>query len=425
MVAAIEEERIKRIKHWSGFPADSIKFCLDECGIGIQDVECIAISKDPSVNVYKKITHSLRNMVGFKTLVNRLSNTKKVSSIRKELSKSLGVKESKIGAQIFNVEHHRSHMASAFFASPFDESAILSIDGFGDFTSTMIGFGSGNKFKVLDNVIYPHSLGIFYTAFTQYLGFNNYGDEYKVMGLAPYGNATLVKKVRDVIVLNDNGLFEINERYFRHPKEGVHMSWENGEPVIESIFSQYMVEKFGLPRSQSDELTQYHKDLAASIQKVTEEVIFHLLKHLQLRTKSKNICIAGGVAQNSVANGKILLNTEFEDLYIPPAGHDAGTAVGAALWVYNQIQDNERIEPMWHSSFGSFFNDEAIEAYLKSQNIQYATFSDEELDNKVVDCLINGGVVGWFQGRAEFGPRALGHRSILADPTRDLSLIHI
>ena len=419
LIAATEEERIRRIKHWAGFPSESVKFCLDECGIDITEVDHITISRDPSANVYKKITHSLKNLVSFKTLKDRLANTKKVSSVKGELAKALGIEESKIKAEVHNVEHHRSHMASAFFASPFEESAILSIDGFGDFTSTMIGTGKGNKIEVLDQVIYPHSVGVFYTAFTQYLGFENYGDEYKVMGLSPYGNPTMTDKVKDVLIFKDNGLFEINTKYFKHPKEGVQMSWEDGDPFIENIYSEYMEEKFGKARVKGDELTQYHKDLAASIQRVTEELIFHILNHLQKHTGVKNICIAGGVAQNSVANGKILENTTFDNLYIPPAGHDAGTAIGSALWLYNQLLDKPRIAPMMHSYFGAKFSDEEVEAYLKSENIAYSKLSDEALNEKVTDCLINAGVVGWFQGRAEFGPRALGHRSIICDPTRD------
>ena len=419
LIAATEEERIRRIKHWAGFPSESIKFCLDECGISIEDIDHITISRDPSANIYNKVTHSLKNLVSFKALKDRLANTKKVSSLKSELASIFDIAENDIKAEIHNVEHHRSHMASAFFASPYGESAILSIDGFGDFTSTMIGVGKGTNIEVLDSVIYPHSVGVFYTAFTQYLGFENYGDEYKVMGLSPYGNATMTDKIKDVLIFKDDGLFEINKKYFTHPKDGVTMSWEDGDPFIENIFSPYMEEVFGKARVKGEELTQYHKDLAASIQRVTEELIFHILNHLQKRTGLKNICIAGGVAQNSVANGKILDNTTFENLYIPPAGHDAGTAIGSALWLYNKLQGNDRIEPMWHSYFGAKFSDEEVEEYLNSQGIKYTKYNDEELNEVVTEQLIDAGVIGWFQGRAEFGPRALGHRSIICDPTRD------
>ncbi|MFZ2449490.1 MAG: carbamoyltransferase C-terminal domain-containing protein [Methylovulum miyakonense] len=418
LISATEEERFRRIKHWAGFPSESIKFCLKDAGIDIDQVDYITISRDPSANIYNKITHSVKNLISFNTLKDRLLNSRKVASIKEELANSLGLDIASITAEVKNIEHHRSHMASAFFASPFESSAILSIDGFGDFTSTMIGIGQGNKIEVLDSVIYPHSIGIFYTAFTQYLGFDNYGDEYKVMGLAPYGTPSMIDKLRDIVIFKDNGLFEINTEYFKHAKEGVQMSWENGDPHIDAIYSDYLVEQFGTPRKKSEELTQYHKDLAASVQKITEELIFHILNHLQKRTGLKNICIAGGVAQNSVANGKVLEYTTFKNLYVPPAGHDAGTAIGSALWLYNSILEKPRIEPMMDSFFGSKFSDTEIEEFLDSKKIDYIKYSDDELFDKVTDRLINAGVVGWFQGRAEFGPRALGNRSILADPTR-------
>lgn len=419
LVAAIEEERIRRIKHWAGFPSESIRFCLNECGISITEVDHITISRNPTVNLVHKMIHVLKNSVRFKTLKDRLINRSKVSSIQQTLASSFGVSPQHIKAKIHYIEHHKSHMASAFFASPFEESAILSIDGFGDFSSTMIGIGRGTKIEVLDKVLYPHSVGVFYTAFTQYLGFDKYGDEYKIMGLSPYGKPTLVDKLRDVLLFKDNGLFEINKKYFKHPKDGVRMSWEKGEPDIDNLYSDYLVEKFGKPRAKGEELTEYHKNLAASIQKITEELIFHILNHLQKRTGLTNICIAGGVAQNSVANGKVLENTSFKAMYVPPAGHDAGTAIGSALWLYNHELNYNRIAPMMTSYFGSKFSDAEIEEYLIKEGISYSKLDDEALFDKVSDCLINAGVIGWFQGRAEFGPRALGHRSILADPTRD------
>ena len=421
LIAAIEEERIKRVKHWAGFPSESIKFCLNEANIGINEVDYITISRNPSANLYKKITHNIKNLVSFKALKDRLANTKKIASIKEELSKVFDIDENSIKAEVVNVEHHRAHMASAFFASPYKEAAILSIDGFGDFTSTMIGVGRDNKIEVFDSVIYPHSLGIFYTTFTQFLGFNKYGDEYKVMGLSPYGkeDKEIMEKLEDVIILKDNGLFKINEKYFRHPKEGVSMSWEDGDPHIEPLYSDYLIKIFGKPRQKDEELTEYHKNLAWGVQKITEKTIFHILNHLQKRTGLKNVCIAGGVAQNSVANGKITDYTPFESVYIPPAGHDAGTAIGSALWLYNQIKNRPRTSPQKHSYFGAKFSDEEIEEFCKENSIPYQKYSEEELFDKVTDCLIEGGVVGWFQGRAEFGPRALGHRSILADPRRD------
>jgi carbamoyltransferase len=302
--------------------------------------------------------------------------------------------------------------------SPFEEAALLSIDGFGDFTSTMRAVGRGNHIEVLDSVSYPHSLGVFYTAFTQYLGFPHYGDEYKVMGLAPYGRPSFAEQVREVIFLKNNGLFELNPRYFRHFREGVNMNWEGGAPHIGPVFSDKFVKKFGPARQTDEPLNDHHRDLAASIQKVCEEVIFHLANDLQRRTGLKNLCIAGGVAQNSVANGKLVQHTGFERLFVPPAGHDAGTSVGAGLYFYHQILGKPRL-PFRHQAYtGAQFSNEQIEAFLRSKNMAFERLGDAQLFDAVTDCLLDAGVVGWFQGRAEFGPRALGNRSILADPRR-------
>jgi len=418
VIAASEEERFRRIKHWAGFPSEAIKFCLGEANIDITQVDYITISRDPSANIHKKILHAAKNLVSVKALKDRLSNTKKVGGVKAELSKVFNIPEDKIKGEVKNIEHHRSHLASAFFASPFDEAAILSIDGFGDFTSTMIATGKGNKIEVLDTVIYPHSAGIFYTSLTQYLGFPHYGDEYKVMGLAPYGEPKYVDELKKIILFKDNGLFELNTNYFKHAKEGVAMSWENGDPHIDSIFSEELENLLGPARKSGEELTQKHKDIATSVQRVTEELIFHILNHLQKRTGLKNICIAGGVAQNSVANGKILEKTTFEHIYIPSAGHDAGTALGSALWLYNHILENDRLPAIYNAYTGAKSSNEQVEACLKADNIEYTKYNDEELLEVVSDALVDGKVIGWFQGRAEFGPRALGHRSIIVDPRR-------
>lgn len=418
VIVALEEERIRRVKHWAGFPIEAIKYCLQDAGITIKDIDYITISRDPSANVLKKIKHTIKNTTSVRAIIDRYSNSKKVKSVKGLLAEAFSVEEKEIKAVIHNIEHHRSHLASAFFASPFEKAALLSIDGFGDFTSTMTAIGNGNQMEILDAVHFPHSAGIFYTSFTQYLGFPHYGDEYKIMGLAPYGKPIYVDKLRDVIEFTGDGLFKLNLHYFKHHKDGVKMSWEGGEPDIESIFSPYMVEKFGPARKRDEELTQYHKDLAASIQRITEELIFHILNHLHKKCNTDNLCIAGGVAQNSVANGKILQNTPFKNVYIPPAGHDAGTSIGSALYLYNQILKNKRVEPTYSGSMGSRFTDQEIESYLKTTAVNFKKYSDSELFDKVSDCVIDGGVVGWFQGRAEFGPRALGHRSIIADPRR-------
>lgn len=420
MIAATEEERFRRVKHWAGFPSMAVEFCLREAGISLKELDHIAIGRDPKAKLDKKILFLLRNPGGgWNAVLDRIKNAKKVSSLEEEFHKiDPSVTKELIKAKITQVEHHRSHLASAFFASPFKEAALLSIDGSGDFTTTMIGTGKDNKIEIIDSVDFPHSVGIFYTAFTQLLGFPHYGDEYKVMGLAPYGEPKYVSQLKEVLEFTDNGLFKLNLKFFRSAKSGIISYGEDHMPRVAPLYTALMEQKFGKARTQDEALTQYHKDLAASVQRITEELVFHILTHLQKRTGLQNICVAGGVAQNSVANGKITRNTPFKNVYIPSAGHDAGISMGAALYVYNQVLNQPRSNPVWSAYTGSRFTNDDIETYLKSENINYTKYSDEELYDRVSDRLINAGVVGWFNGRAEFGPRALGARSIIADPRR-------
>ncbi|MES2417947.1 MAG: carbamoyltransferase C-terminal domain-containing protein [Bacteroidota bacterium] len=418
LIAATEEERFRRIKHWAGFPSQAIDFCLKEAGISIQEVDYIAISRDPKANFKKKVFTAIQNKLSIGNMIDRFKNLKKAASIEDEFTQHFKLEKGSLKAQVINVEHHRSHLASAFFASPFEKSALISIDGFGDFTSTMTGIGNKNQIEVMESVSYPHSIGVFYTTFTQWLGFPHYGDEYKVMGLAPYGKAKYTDRLRKVLLFKDNGFFELDLSYFNHPKKGVNMVWEGGIPAMDSLYTEKLITEFGAVRKADEKLNDYHFDMAASVQQITEELIFHILNALHQKTGLDSVCIAGGVAQNSVANGKILQNTPFKKLYIPPAGHDAGTAIGAALWVYNQLLKQPRTKPMLHGYFGSKFTNEEIETLLKAKNITYRKLTDTDLYDEVTNCLIGGGVVGWFQGRAEFGPRALGHRSIIADPRR-------
>lgn len=420
MIAATEEERFRRVKHWAGFPSMAVEFCLREAGITLNDLHHIAIGRDPYAKMHKKLLYLARNPGGgWSTILDRLKNSRKVASLEEEFAAmDHRVNKSTIKSKIHQVEHHRSHLASAFFASPFEAAALLSIDGSGDFTTTMIGIGRGNQIEVLDSIDFPHSVGIFYTAFTQLLGFPHYGDEYKVMGLAPYGEPKYVDQLKDVLIFGNDGLFSLNLKYFRSAIKGVISYGDDHVPVVAPLYSAHMVKKFGAARKKEEALSQYHKDMAASVQRVTEELIFHILNHLQKRTGLKNVCIAGGVAQNSVANGKVTRNTTFSNVYIPSAGHDAGISMGAALYVYNHVLQQPRSAPIWSAYTGSRFSNENIEEYLQSRNIVYNRYSDEELYDRVADQLIDAGVVGWFNGRAEFGPRALGARSILADPRR-------
>jgi carbamoyltransferase len=420
MIAATEEERFRRQKHWAGFPSMAVQFCLKEAGISLAQVDYIAIGRDPSAKMNKKLLFLLKNPGGgWNAVLDRVKNARKVASLEEEfVLLDNTIDKATIKSKIFQVEHHRSHLASAFFASPFEESALLSIDGSGDFTTTMTGIGKGNQIEVLDSIDFPHSAGLFYTAFTQLLGFPHYGDEYKVMGLAPYGEPKYVDKLKDVLNFESNGLFTLDLKYFRSAKSGIISYGDDHVPVVAPLYSASLTEKFGAVRKKDEPLTQYHKDMAASVQRITEELIFHILNHLQKRTGLNNVCIAGGVAQNSVANGKLTRNTGFKNVYIPSAGHDAGISMGAALYVYNHIKQQPRSAPIWSAYTGSRSSNEQIEQYLRSRNISFKRYSDEELYEKVTDQLINAGVVGWFNGRAEFGPRALGARSILADPRR-------
>ncbi|HET9058224.1 MAG TPA: carbamoyltransferase C-terminal domain-containing protein [Chitinophagaceae bacterium] len=420
LIAAIEEERFRRRKHWAGFPSMSIEFCLREAGISLKEVDYIAIGRDPNAKLIKKIAYLFKNPGGgWNAVWQRFNNARKIVSLEEEFLKIEKISKSFIKQKIKRIEHHRSHLASAFFASPFETAALLSIDGSGDFTTTMIGVGSGNKIEVLQSVDFPHSAGIFYTAFTQLLGFPHYGDEYKIMGLAPYGEPKYSRQLKEVLKFTNDGLFKLNLKYFRSPKSGIISYDDDHIPTVAPLYSDLMIREFGKPRFKDEPLSQYHKNMAASVQFVTEELIFHILKHLHTKTGLKNVCIAGGVAQNSVANGKITRNTKFTEVYIPSAGHDAGISMGSALWTFNQILKQPRSKPLSSAYTGCKYSNEEIEAYLHSRNIKFLKCNDDVLFEKVTHTLINVGVVGWFQGRSEFGPRALGARSILADPRRN------
>lgn len=418
LVAAIEEERFRRVKHWAGFPSMAIEFCLKEAGVGFEAVDYFAVGRDPKAKFFKKLFFLAKNGGSFATVKDRFQNSRKAGSIEDELAAISGLDAGVFHHKIKQVEHHRSHLASAFFASPFEEAACVSIDGSGDFTTTMTGIGKGNQIEVLDSVDFQHSIGIFYTAFTQLLGFPHYGDEYKVMGMAPYGKPLYVNKLEKVIKLRDDGFFRLNLDYFKKATRGVITYGENNIPVVAALYGKAMLEDFGEPRAKDEPLTQYHKDLAASVQAITEKTIFHILNHLQQKTGLQNVCLAGGVAQNSVANGKITRNTLFKNVYIPAAGHDAGNAMGAALYVNHQLLKNERRPAVYNAYTGSHFTNEEIKHLLTEKDISFREMDDEPLFEVVTECLINGGVVGWFNGSAEFGPRALGGRSIIADPRR-------
>lgn len=429
----IEEERLNRIKHWAGFPKLAIGAVLGDSGATLGDVEHLAISRDPSAHLLDKVLFTFRKRPGLDAITARLRNHGKVGNLE-TLIKALPGGENFQG-KIHNVEHHRAHLASTFFCSPFDQAACLTIDGFGDFLSSMSAVGRGNKLEILDNVMYPHSLGIFYSAVTQFLGFPKYGDEYKVMGLASYGRPTMLDAMRKLVLLRPDGQFELDLDYFVHTSEGVTMSWDDGEPTIGKLWSEKFIEALGAARQSGSEITEAHWNIAASMQAMYEEAFFHRLNWLQKKTKLKAVCLAGGCALNSVANGKIFQETGFTDVFIQSASGDAGTSLGAAQWVWHHELGNSRGFVMEHSYWGPRIGEGAIVAALKEafsgfdgklSDGEFAAFGDitirrlpdEVLIPETATAIANGEIVGWYQGRSEWGPRALGNRSIVVDPRR-------
>ena len=415
LVAAVEEERLNRVKHSAGFPRLAAAWCLADAGLAPQDLTHVAVSRDPKANIHRKILRALRSPnVGF--LRSRLENAARVRNVKEETARALGIPEDELRAELVNVEHHQAHVASAFFVSPFDESAILSVDGFGDFASTMLAHGKGNRFEILDRVLFPHSLGIYYAAVTQWLGFPHYGDEGKVMGLAPYGRPRYKDQLAQLVHTNGE-LFELALDFFTHHSEGVDMTWDEETPRIGRVFSERLEELLGPARdAKAQPLETHHEDVAASMQAVLEDAYLHLLDELHRRTGSPNLCLAGGVALNAVANGLIRRRTPFRELYIQPAAGDSGTAVGAAFHVWNQELGKPRGFVMDHAYWGPQFSQEEIDAAVERAGLTARRVSDEELVRETAGHIAQEKVVGWFQGRMEFGPRALGHRSIVADP---------
>ena len=417
LIAAAEEERFNRLKHSAGFPAQAIRYCLDAAGIRVEDLDHVGISRDPSAHLHKKILYAATR-AGFQQIKDRLGNTARVRDVKDELARVFNVSKKQLRARFHNIEHHRAHLASCFFVSPFERAALLSIDGFGDFISTMWAAGEGNTVEVLGQVEYPHSTGIVYTATTQFLGFPHYGDEGKVMGLAPYGRPGFIEQFRDIIRTEEDGQFRLNLEYFRHHAEGVEMTWDHGSPVIGRVYSDKFTDIFGPPREPGAALMDRERDIAASLQLRLEEIAFHVLNHLQKQTGSTDLGLAGGVAYNSVMNGKILLNTPFKRLFIQPAAGDSGTALGVCYQLHNGVLKSERGEVMTGAYTGPEFSNDQILSVLEETELRFEPFTDEQVAKRAAHNVAAGLVVGWFQGRMEFGPRALGNRSIVVDPRR-------
>jgi carbamoyltransferase len=417
LIVAVAEERFKREKHWSGLPLESINYCLKEANISIDDVDYIAINRNPKANFLRKLIWTLIHQPSSRLIKNRAENLKKILTIKEDILYHFQSKNNSI--KTFYIEHHLAHAASTFFVSPFKESAILTMDGFGDFVSTLLAYGKGNKIYPIKRIFFPHSLGLFYLTITQFLGFWNYGDEYKVMGLAAYGKSIYLDKFKKIVKLKKDGSgFQLDTSYFLHISKGATSTWFNQKPVIDRMFSDKFIEEFGEPREPNTEITQRDMDLAASLQALTEEIYFALLNYLYKVTKSQNICLAGGVALNSSANGKIFEKTPFKEIFIQPAASDDGGAVGAAFYLWNHILNQKRSFIMEHAYWGPKYSEDEIELALKKSNLNYIKLKDIELLPKVAKDIADGKIVGWFQGRMEFGPRALGNRSIVVDPRR-------
>ncbi len=422
LIAAAEEERFNRVKYAAGFPAQAIRYCLAEAGITLAEVDHIAIPRNPWARLGTKLLYAIR-MPRFAR--ERAKVLAKFTGIPEELSHALEIDPQRIRARFHRVEHHLAHVASTFLVSPFEHAAVLSADGLGDFASTMWATGEGHRLRVHGAIAFPHSLGMYYTALTQYLGFWKFGDEYKVMGLAAYGEPTYLEEFRR-IVRGAGGLgFRLGLEYFLHHRNGADMTWREADktPSLGRLFSDYLEQRLGPTRAAAAPIEQRHRDAAATLQARLEEVLFELLRALHERTGQKAVCLAGGVAFNCVANGKLFDRTPFEQIYVQPAAGDAGLAVGAAYYVYHQVLGRPRAFVMDHACWGPQFSAEQSRRALEQSRIaasgfRVAVLPEEELIKAAAKEIADGKILGWFQGRMEWGPRALGNRSILADPRR-------
>jgi len=426
LVAAVEEERFRRIKHWAGFPVESIRYCFSEKNISLSDLDHVAINTDPKSNFMKKVSFTLKNRPNFKMVLDRVKNKKQRVGVEVELTSAFP--DGSLNAKIHYIEHHLSHLASAHLVSPHDHSVAVSVDGFGDFSSAAWGAFNNTEMNIDQRVFFPHSLGIFYQAMTQFIGFPHYGDEYKVMGLAPYGKATYLEQMREIVRTNSDGTFELNLDFFIHHNQKVEYEWKGGSPTVGRLFQAQELEKlFGFPvKNNTDELGVQHFDLAHSAQAMYEEAFFNLLVSSHAKYGIDNLTLAGGCAMNSVANGKIYRRSPFKKIYVQSAAGDAGGAIGAPFVVANELGETKNRFYMDHSYWGPSFDNSYHEKLLsrnkdKLENegcIVEFSGDDNVLCKSIAKAISEGLVIGWFQGRMEWGPRALGNRSILGDPRR-------
>ena len=421
LVAAVEEERFNRVKYAAGFPAQAIRYCLKEAGLELKDLDHVAVPRDPYARLGTKLFYAMR-MPSFAR--DRVRVMAKFTGIQEALAQAFDTDPAAVPAKFRRVEHHQAHLASAFFVSPFERAALLSADGLGDFASTMWGSGNGSRMKVDGAIAFPHSLGLFYSAVTQYLGFLKFGDEYKVMGLAAYGEAEQLEAFRDIVREHGDG-FRLGLDYFTHHRSGPEMSWAEADktPTMGKMFSEAMERRLGPKRNPEEPLEQRHHNLASTLQARLEEIYLGMLKKLSERTGLKAVCLAGGVAFNCVANGKIFDKTGFEQVYVHPAAGDGGLAVGAAFYVWHQILRKPRSFVMDHAYWGPGYTRSEVRRAIDANGLgnngcRIEELPEGDLMQRTAAIIADGKILGWFQGRAEWGPRALGNRSIVADPRR-------
>lgn len=416
VIFAIAEERLNRAKHYGGFPMLAIKACLDAAGVKITDVDHVAVGQDSDANLAKKVQYALANPAKILNFIHLRQRKEGMRDVKSLLSNALEVDPRQLRFQEHHLEHHIAHIASAYYCSPWERAAGFSYDGSGDFVSTMMARCEGNEIEVLDRVYLPHSLGSFYTMICEFIGYKKYGDEGKVMGLAPYGKPTYCKTIGEIIGIK-NGGFQLDLNYFKPlgSNQGMQIL-PDGTVRLARHFSDRMQRLFGTPREPYTEITQRDMDLAYAMQHCFEEVFFHLLNELHKRVPLQDLAMAGGCALNSVANGKLFDRTPFRRTWIQPAAGDEGLAVGAALHTYHSVLKRPRRYMMQHAYLGAEFSDSRIECELKNANVRYKKLDRGPLLEAVAEQISAGNVVGWFQGRMEWGPRALGNRSIVAHP---------
>jgi carbamoyltransferase len=418
LVAAVEEERFVRIKHWAGYPARAIAYCLEAGGIEIEAVDVVAINQDNRAAFWPRLAYLATRPPRLSAIGARLAARRARAGVPALLRRQFP--HARRLPRLEAIEHHLAHLASAYDVSPFDEAVAVSVDGFGDFASAAAGVGRGARLEVAERTWFPHSLGLFYQALTQYLGFPDYGDEYKLMGLAPYGEPRYLSKLGEILRIGADGGFALDLAYFRHPREAIAFEFDDGAPHFADLFTPLLEQRLG-PRRRADEpIADRHRDLAACVQAIYEAALFTYLRALHRRFPLPRLALAGGCAMNSAANGRIAVETPFREIYIPPAPGDAGGAIGAALAVARRAGAERRFV-MDHAGWGPAFDDAALQdalARLAGPFQPVRISNNQRLGRQVAAAIAEGKVVGWLQGRMEWGPRALGRRSILCDPRR-------